>query len=131
MSARADYNDGRDWLTGEPVTLLPPIDQIIAANAPRIEDRIAVQAEQILAAEGRQERHRGAVLDAAIGALEEIIADAEQGYFPDRAIQAASADLVIRHLGAQLRAARELIPAHADPAALIRIDTALAAAGLA
>lgn len=131
MSTQVDYNDGRDWMTGDPLTLLPPIDLIIAANAPRTEDTIALHADQIIDAEDRQDRHRSAVLDAAIGALEEIIADAEQGFYPDRAIQAASADLVIRHLGAQLRAARELIPADADPAALVRIDTALAAAGLA
>lgn len=131
MSAQVDYADGRDWLTGEPVTLLPAIEGSGRPFTISLDGEMVGAAAAILAAEDRQDRHRSAVLDAAIGALREILAEAEQGFFPDRAIQAAAADLIIPHLGAQLRAARALIPADADPDALVRIDTALAAAGLA
>jgi homoserine kinase len=130
MSAQVDYLDGRDWLTGERKTLLTPPEFLIESDQ-EMNDVLAEHAEAMLVAEVRIERHRDAVLSAAIGALREIIEEAEQGFYPERAIRAAAADLIIPHLGAQLRAARALIPADADPQALLRIDTALAAAGLA
>lgn len=60
----------------------------------------------------------------AVSALREIIAAAEMGS-PERAINAADADITIGHLVKALAAARALIPADADSDHLRDIDAAI------
>jgi len=130
MRTQVDYRDGRDPVSGDPICLVPMTDRTDHFTDCNPDDRFADQAERVIAEEERQDRLRALKLKAAVGTLKDIIADAEMGFHPDRAVQAASSDLIIAMLAERLRAACKLLPP-GNEAEVLRIETALAAAGAA
>ncbi len=106
MSALVDYRDGRDAVSGEPVSLVPELDLEEHFTDRGDDRRFEVQAAIILVAEDALERQRAEVLDAALRILREIVADAEQGFNPSRAVDLVSAHHLVPFLGERLRRAR-------------------------
>lgn len=131
MSARADYADGRDAVSGDLVTLVPSPDLPEHFSDAIASHNFEAQADAILSGEERESRQRDRKLSAAIGALRALIREAEDGdgLAAGRVIQAATADLIVGLLCDQLRAARALIPLDAAAPEIARINAALAAAG--
>lgn len=130
--SRADYNDGRDHMTGEPTRLVPVLDRPDHFTDRRAEDALDAQADRVLISEDRFDRLRDLKLRAAIGAMRALIDEAESGsgLAASRIVQAASADLIIPMLAERLREARDNIPGHTGMDVVrVRIDAALAAVG--
>jgi hypothetical protein len=134
MRAAVDYRDGRDAVSGEPVSLIiPRLEEPATFVGETMDDYLERQAEDAIAAETRLEDLRERRLTAAISTLKGLIADAEDGdgRAASKVEQAAASDLIIDLLATQLRAAKALIPLDSGAPEILRIDAALAAAGLA
>jgi hypothetical protein len=129
MSAQVDYRDGRDAVSGEPVSLVPAPYQPEHFTDRRSDEYFQRQIEAALSLEDRHDRLRTAKLNAAIATLAKLIRDAQDGdgIACSRVVEAASSDLIIALLTELLQQAKAFIP-ESDPARL-RIDAALIAAG--
>lgn len=126
---RSDYNDGRDPVSGELITIVRDDARDLHFTDVQPNTYFADQAERALTAEERFERHRDAKLAAAIGTLATLMEEARtgNGRAASACVQAASADLIITMLAGLLKAAREKLSP--DDSLALRIDTALTAAG--
>lgn len=129
---QADYNDGRDLVSGDIITIVPITSPYeLHVTDMQADTYLADQAAAALAAEERFDRHREFKLTAAIGSLEALIAEARtgNGHAASRCVEAAMSDLIIGTLGDCLKAARKALPA--DDPLITRIGVALDLAGVA